>query len=80
MKNKKGQFDNLISIFFVVMIFLILVMMALCIFSALTFENRAEEKCNKIGLDLFDYEGGSMFTSSSITCINDETKEITKIR
>ena len=37
-------------------------------------------ECEEAGLDLFNYSSGSLFTESSITCINYETKEITKIR
>ena len=45
-----------------------------------SFPKLAESKCEEIGMELFDYNSGNMFTQSSITCINKTTNEIKKIR
>jgi len=81
MKNKKGQFDGLafgltMAIFFVTIIGLI----GVILYDSTTFEGKAEEKCEKLNMELFEYSVGSLFTSSSITCWNPETKEIKIIK
>lgn len=50
------------------------------VLSQMSFPQTAQEKCEKLGLELFDYDSGNIFTESSITCINSTTKEIVKIR
>ena len=79
--NKKGLGGTLIII---ILIIIALFVIFLLFKSPNTFqetpETRAEEKCAMIGLDLLDYSYGGVFTESSITCVNNETKEITKIR
>lgn len=62
---------------------LVLSMVILCVIyviGQMNFPNQAEEMCEEIGLELFDYSSGSIFIESSITCINPTTKEIVKIR
>ncbi len=65
---------------FILIIIAVILLVGLIIYSDLSFPTVAEDKCEEAGLDLFDYSSGSIFTESSITCINKETKEITKIR
>ena len=47
----------------------------LFIYVEVTFPDIAEEKCEKLDMELFDYSTGSLFASTSITCWNPETKE-----
>jgi hypothetical protein len=42
--------------------------------------DRLEEKCNKLGLELFDYSGGGLFSSESYSCWNPITKEVKLIK
>ncbi len=77
MINKKGNVSNVAMILLVIAIIL---MMGLFVYATITFEDVAKEKCEEAGLDLFDYTSGSIFTDSSITCINNKTKEVTKVR
>ena len=65
---------------FILLIIAIILITGLIAYSELNFPIVAEDKCEEAGLDLFDYSSGSLFTGSSITCINKETKEIIKIR
>ena len=79
MKNKKGQLGNFNWVW-IILIILILLSVGLMVYSQLSYPKVVEDKCNEIGLDVFDYSSGNAFIQSSITCINRETNEITKIR
>ena len=72
--------DRIVDIFFIIMMIGLVLFGVLIISSQTKFPRIAEEKCGEIGLELFDYSSGGLFTESSITCINTKTKEIIKIR
>ena len=44
------------------------------------FPKEAEEKCEKLDMEVFDHSSGGLFTDSSITCWNPETKETRVIK
>lgn len=44
------------------------------------FKELAEHRCERLDLELLDYERGTLLKDEIITCVNNETKQITKIR
>jgi len=71
---------NLGGFAMILILFCLLIIVGIGIFDPYTFEDRAEEKCNKIDMELFDYSPGGMFIEKKITCWNPKTKEIKIIK
>ena len=81
--NKKGQmadFGKILTIMLIVAVFTLAMLFGLMIYNQIAFPQQAEQKCHEAGLSLFDSSSGNIFQGSSITCIDNQTKEITKIR
>ena len=76
--NKKGS--DFSTRFTTIIIILTIIVLSFSILSHIFFKGEAKDKCQEIGLNLFDYDSGGLFAQSSITCINKTTNKTTKIR
>jgi len=79
---KKGQLNKILFLL-VVVFFIAMFIIGLIVFirgDLIIPEQRAEEQCNKLGLELFDYSGEGFFSHESYTCWNPITKEVKLIK
>lgn len=74
------EIETMMSIIIILTVVTVALTITIQVADRLSFKDRAQDQCKKLNMELFDYDTGNMFQSSSITCYDKVTKEIKIIK